>query len=55
MEKFSDLIKIRRSMRKFTPEELSQDEVVTLLRAALMSPSSKGTRAWEFVVVDDKS
>ena len=55
MEKFSDLIKIRRSMRKFTPEKLSQDEVVTLLRAALMSPSSKGTRAWEFVVVDDKS
>lgn len=54
MEKFSELIKIRRSMRKFTEEELTQDEVVALLRAALMSPSSKGTRAWEFVVVDDK-
>lgn len=41
-------------MRKFTPEELTQDEVVALLRAALMSPSSKGTHAWQFVVVDDK-
>lgn len=41
-------------MRKFTPEELTQDEVVALLRAALMAPSSKGTRAWQFVVVDDK-
>ncbi|MCM1107798.1 MAG: nitroreductase family protein [Clostridium sp.] len=41
-------------MRKFTTEELSQDEVVALLRAALMSPSSKGSHAWEFVVVDDK-
>lgn len=55
MEQFSELIKVRRSMRKFTDEELTQDEVVTLLRAALMSPSSKGKRAWEFVTVDDKN
>ena len=54
MENFSELVKIRRSMRKFTEEELTQDEVVALLRAALMSPSSKGTHAWEFVLVDDK-
>ena len=54
MEKFSELIKIRRSMRKFTDEELTQDEVVALLRAALMAPSSKGCHPWEFVVVDDK-
>ena len=31
MEQFSDLIKNRRSMRKFTEEELSQDQVVALL------------------------
>lgn len=54
MNNFSELVKIRRSMRKFTEEELSQDEVVTLLKSALMSPSSKGTHAWEFVAVDDK-
>ena len=54
MEQFSELIKIRRSMRKFTEEELTQDEVVTLLRAALMAPSSKGFRPGEFVVVDDR-
>lgn len=54
MEKFSDLIKNRRSMRKFTDEELSQEEVVALLKAALMSPSSKRTNCWQFVVVEDK-
>lgn len=54
MENFSELVRTRRSMRKFTEEELTQDEVVALLRAALMAPSSKGTHAWEFVVVDDK-
>ena len=36
MKQFSDLIKNRRSMRKFTEEELSQDQVVALLKAALM-------------------
>lgn len=55
MENFSELIKIRRSMRKFTDELLTGDEVATLLRAALMSPSSKGLHSWEFVVVDDRA
>ena len=41
-------------MRKFTEEELTQDEVVALLRAALMSPSSKRSNCWQFIVVDDK-
>ena len=54
MEQFSDLIKNRRSMRKFTGEELTQDQVVTLLKAALMSPSSKRSNPWQFIVVDDK-
>jgi len=54
MNSFSDLIKNRRSMRKFTGEELTQDQVVTLLKAALMSPSSKRSNPWQFIVVDDK-
>lgn len=54
MENFSDLIKNRRSMRKFTGEELTQDEVVALMKAALVSPSSKRTNCWQFVLVDDK-
>lgn len=41
-------------MRKFTDEDLTQDEVVTLLKAALMSPSSKRSNGWQFIVVDDK-
>ena len=35
MENFSELIKSRRSMRKFTEEELSQEEVVVLLKKQL--------------------
>lgn len=55
MENFSELIKNRRSMRKYTTQTLSQDEVYKLLRAALISPTSKGANSWQFVVVDDKN
>ena len=54
MGQFSDLIKNRRSMRKFIGKELAQDEVVALMKAALMSPSSKRSNCWQFIVVDDK-
>lgn len=54
MKKFSDLIQKRRSTRKFTSEELTQEEVVTLLKAGLMAPSSKRTNCWQFIAVDDK-
>ena len=39
MDSFSELIKTRRSMRKFTGEELTQEEVVALMKAALMPGS----------------
>lgn len=54
MDKFSELIKTRRSMRKFTEEKLTQEQVELLLRAALMAPSSKRSNPWQFIVVDDK-
>ncbi len=54
MENFSELIKNRRSMRKFTDGELTQEQVVTLLKAALMSPTSKRSNGWQFIVVDNK-
>ena len=54
MENFSELIKNRRSMRKFTGEELSQEQVVALLKAALMAPTSKRSNSWQFIAVDDK-
>lgn len=54
MKDFSELIKTRRSMRKFTSEELTEDEAAALMKAALMSPSSHRSNGWQFVIVDDK-
>lgn len=54
MNDFKTLVERRRSHRQFTNEEIEADDVRLILRAALMSPSSRGQRAWQFVVVDDK-
>lgn len=54
MNSFSELAKKRRSIRKYTDELLNADEVELILKAGLMSPSSKRRNPWEFVVVEDK-
>ena len=53
MTNFKDLAQLRRSHRKFTEQEIDADDVKLILRAALMAPTSKGQRAWQFVVVDN--
>lgn len=55
MTDFKNLVSMRRSHRDFTEEPLNPDDVKLILRAALMSPTSKSRRAWHFVVVEDKT
>ena len=55
MTDFKELVKTRRSYRKFSSEEIAPEAVQLIMRAALMSPTSKSQRAWQFVVVDDKT
>ena len=54
MNDFKTLAQRRRSHRMFTDQEIDADDVRLILRAALMAPSSRGRREWQFVVVDDK-
>lgn len=53
MKNFSNLVQQRRSMRKFTDENISNDDMKLILRAALMSPSSKGLHGYEFAIIDN--
>ena len=55
MTDFKTLVQVRRSHRKFTDQEIDAEDVKLILRAALMAPTSKGQRAWQFVVVDNKT
>ena len=51
---FMELLKKRRSIRKFTDKAVEPEKIHTLVEAALRSPSGRGTNPWEFIVVDDR-
>lgn len=54
MDSFSELVRERRSHRTYTDAPVGDDEVRTVLRAALMAPTAMGLRKWRFVVTDSK-
>lgn len=49
-----DLLLTRRSIRKYQDKEIEKEKIDKILNGALLSPSSKSRRPWEFVVVTDK-
>ena len=51
---FYDLLKSRRSVRKFLDQEVEKEKLDIILKSALFSPSSRSRRPWEFIVVNDK-
>lgn len=44
----------RKSIRKYTDEDVSDEIVNQLLRAAMQAPSGKNQQPWEFIVVRDR-
>jgi len=46
-----EVIKLRRSIRAFTEEEVSDEEIGRLLDAARWAPSAGNIQPWDFVVV----
>ena len=54
MTDFHDLIVRRHSIRRYTSEPISAEDVKLILESALLAPTSKSSRSWQFVAVDDK-
>ena len=54
MSDFQNLLIRRRSIRKFSEELLSPDEIRKIIEAALLSPTSKNKHSWEFIAVEEK-
>ena len=48
-----DMIKERRSIRKYTDEAVTDEQIRQLLEAAMAAPSGSNIQSWEFVVVRD--
>jgi nitroreductase len=45
----------RRSVRRYTDEPVTREEVKTLLEAAMSAPSAGNSQPWRFVVLDDRA
>jgi nitroreductase len=52
-DKMIELLRKRRSIRKFKKEKIAPELVEILAEAALRAPSSRGINPWEFIFVDD--
>lgn len=49
-----DLLYKRRSIRKYKDTSVEKEKIDKIIEAALLSPSGRNRKPWEFVVVDNK-
>lgn len=52
-ESFMELVKNRRTIRKFLPDDLPEGHVEKIIEAARLAPSGFNSQLWEVVVVKD--
>ena len=53
MNTLFELLKKRRSIRKYLPLAIETEKITQITKAALMSPASKRSNPWEFIAVQD--
>jgi nitroreductase len=51
---FLDLVKNRRTIRRFKPDPIPDDYIDKIIEAARWAPSGYNSQPWEFVVLKDK-
>lgn len=52
--KVLEVLKNRRSVRKYKDKKVEEEKIEKLIHAALLAPTSRNLYSWEFIVVDDK-
>ena len=50
---FLKLVRNRRSIRRYLPDPVDRDRILTCLEAARLAPSADNVQPWRFLVVDD--
>ncbi len=51
---FHEMLFERRSIRKFTSQDIAPQLVETIVEAGLLAPTSKNGHSWQFTLVDDR-
>ncbi len=55
MDQLSDTIKTRRSIRKFLPDTIPDEEIREIIEAGTHAPSGCNSQCWHFVAIKDKT
>jgi len=50
---FLELVRQRRSVRKFKNQPVEREKIVTCIEAARLAPSAENVQPWRFLVLDD--
>ena len=53
-EHLLELMRARRSIRRFAPDRVSREQILRLLEAARWAPSNHNRQPWRFLVLEDK-
>ncbi|KXS40184.1 MULTISPECIES: nitroreductase family protein [unclassified Candidatus Frackibacter] len=53
-EEILDLIKKRKSVRKYEEKEVEDEKIEKLLEAAILAPSAGNRQPWKFIVIKDE-
>lgn len=54
MKSFEDILAFRYACKRFSEEEVSKEDIDTILRAGILAPSSCGIEQFRFVAVESK-
>ncbi|MDR2860617.1 MAG: nitroreductase family protein [Elusimicrobiota bacterium] len=50
-----DILLERKSVRQYKPEDVKEEDLNYILRAAMSAPTAANHRTWQFIVVKDKT
>ena len=53
-DRLLELIRVRRSVRRFSDHAVSREDITCLLEAARWAPSNHNRQPWRFLVIEDK-
>ncbi len=54
-EKESNAMESRRSIRKYTDQKVSDDQIETIVKAASLAPSAKNRQPWKYLVYEGEA
>lgn len=51
---FDNVIKARKTIRKYTDLEVSNQDIISIIESAILAPSAKNRQPWRFYILNDK-